>query len=86
MRADKFMANGRGPSGGKSVSTSLDFCHLKSSSMRVDGKKHKETQTRWLLVHDSLSAVGVQICLKGSGRTCFIENTVGAKYQLKLQL
>lgn len=87
MRVDKFMANGTDPSCGKSVSTSFDFCQLNYNSTWVDGKKYKEMQAQWLLVHDSLSAVGVQICLKGSGRSFFIENTVrSGKYQLKWHL
>lgn len=66
MRADNCVANGRDPTCSKSHNTSFDFCHLKSSSMWVNGKKYKETGARWLLIHDPLSAVAVQMFLKSS--------------------
>lgn len=57
MRADNSVANGRDPTRSKSLNASFDFCHIKSSSMWVNGKKYKEIGARWLLIHDPLSIV-----------------------------
>lgn len=70
MCADKFMANGTGPTCGKSVSASPGFWQLKSSSV----KKYEGSRARWLLVLDSPSAAGVQTCPKSSGGSFFSKN------------